>query len=194
MATLNLNQRSGGTSTGEAKPVLPTDTYRMKCIESKMEDDTFAKVNADGTFPQKIALTFEVTVLTDEQQEAAEEAGEEWGEVRVWHRFNPYYGDVRAGGPSKFKEFLDNLVAWGLIGSLNLDAFEVESLAGIELRCSVLNYKKTMGENVGKPGNKITGFAPVRTKGGKAARNVPQPVDVSAVVPAALVNDEDLPF
>lgn len=199
MATLNLNQRTGSTSTGEARPVLPTDTYRMKCIESKMEDDTFAKPLPDGTLPQKIALTFEVTVLTDEQQEAADEAGEEWGEVRVWHRFNPYYGDVRAGGPSKFKEFLDNLVAWGAIGTLNLDAFEVESLAGIELRCSVLNYKKTMGENVGKPGNKITGFAPVRTKGAKAPKNTPQPVNVAETVPAASTNtaiesDEDLPF
>jgi hypothetical protein len=51
-----------------------------------------------------------------------------------------------------------------------------------------------MGENVGQPGNKITGFAQVRAKGAKAARNVPQPVDVSDVVPAASVDDDKLPF
>jgi len=126
-------------------------------------------------------LTLEITTLTEEQQEAADEAGEEWDTVRIWHRFKPYYGTVKAGGPSKFKEFLDNLVEWGLLPRLNLDAFDVESLVGIELRCSVLQYLKTMGENAGKPGNKITAFAPVRRASKK--KNAPEPVDA-----------EDLPF
>lgn len=174
MATvLNLNARTPGASTGEERPVLPTDMYRMKIIDAKMEDDTFAKPNAAGQLPQKLALTFEMTTLSEEQQEAADEAGQDWNEVRIWHRFNPYYGPVKAGGPSKFKEFLDNLMKWGLLSIPDLELFDVETLVGIELRCSVQHYLKTMGENAGKPGNKIVAFAPVKKAKGK---NVPEPV------------------
>lgn len=194
MTTVNLTARTGGSGMSGTRAILPTDVYRMRCIEAKMEDDTFAKPNQDGTLPQKLALTFEITVLTDEQQDIAAEREEEWDTVRIWHRFNPYYGTVREGGPSKFKEFLDNLVSWGVIPNLNLEAFEVESLAGIELKCSVIEYLKTMGANQGQPGNKITGFAAVRN--GKKTRNVPQPVSVEDVKPTASagVVEEELPF
>lgn len=190
MTTMDLTKRTGGAGTGEARAVLPTDTYRMRCLEAKLEDDTFAKPGPDGALPQKIALTFEMAILTDEQHEIAEERGEEWDKVRIWHRFNPYYGDVRAGGPSKFKEFLDNLVAWGLLPNLNLEAFDPSVFEGIELKCSVIEYTKTMGENAGKPGNKITGFAAVRTP--KKGKNAPQPVEAAPV--ATEMETEDLPF
>ena len=187
---LNLNQPSKlGGSNGEARPVLPTDIYRMKILESKMEDDTFAKPGPDGFLPQKIALTFEVTALTEEQQDAAAEAGEDWDTVRIWHRFNPYYGTVKAGGPSKFKEFIDNLVSWGLLKGLDLNAFDVEALAGIELKCSVSQYTKTMGENAGKPGNKITAFSAVR-KPAANRKNAPEPVTVDQ--PQSVDEDADL--
>ncbi len=193
MSTLDLTKRTGGGSgTGEARPILPTDTYRMKCIEAKLEDDTFAKPNPDGSFPQKIALTFEMAQLTDEQQEIAEERDEDWSSVRIWHRFNPYYGDVRAGGPSKFKEFLDNLVTWGLLAGLALEVFDPEIFVGMELKCTVLHYLKTMGENTGKPGNKITGFASVRPV--KKGKNTPQPVAAEEVAPVGGVVEEELPF
>jgi len=189
---MNLTQRTGGGMAGE-RAILPTDSYRMRIIEAKMEDDTFSKPDRDGVLPQKLALTFEVTSLTDEQEEIATERGEEWDKVRIWHRFNPYYGTVREGGPSRFKEFLDNLNTWGLLPNLNLEAFEVESLVGIELKCSVIAYLKTMGANIGQPGNKITGFAAVRAP--KKGKNVPEPVNVAATVPAATDMDEEaLPF
>lgn len=187
MTVLNLNEKPAFSGSGEARPVLPTDIYRMRIIDSKMEDDTFAKPEADGTFPQKLAITFEVSTLTEEQQEAADEAGEEWDEVRIWHRFNPYYGTIKAGGPSKFKEFIDNLIEWKLI-AINLGAFDVTALVGIELRCSVVKYNKTMGANVGKPGNKITAFSPV--KKARAGKNVAEPVSVDA--PQAVDEDADL--
>lgn len=201
MTTVNLNQRSGGgASSGTARPIIPSDTYRMRCIEADVQEDNFAKPDRDGHRPEQVVLTFEMSVLTDEQQEIADERGEEWDTVRVWHRFAFFYGDVKAGGPSKFKEFLDNLVTWSLISTINLEAFELTSLVGIELKCVVTEYKKTMGDNAGKPGNKITGFAPVRVKGAKAPKNTPQIVDVADVKPAASVADEnteddkDLPF
>ena len=189
---MNLTERTS-TGTSQDRAILPTDSYRMKCLESKLEDDTFATPNKDGSLPKKIALTFEVTTLTEEQQEAASEADEDWDTVRIWHRFNPYYGDVRAGGPSKFKEFLDNLVSWGLI-TLDLENFDPQCLAGIELRCSVLQYTKTMGVNAGQLGNKITGFAPVRAKGVKG-RNVPMAAKVEKPVEEDLdANGDPLPF
>lgn len=164
------------TTNGEDRPILPTDSYRMKILEAKLENDSFAKPNKDGTMPQKVALTFEVTTLTEEQQELASEAGQDWDTVRIWHRFNPFYGEVKAGGPSKFKEFLDNLVKWGLL-YLDLEAFDPEGLVGIELKCSVAEYTKTMGENAGKPGNKITAFAPVRKT--SKTKNAPEPIEES---------------
>lgn len=192
MAVMNLTQRTGGSGMSGTRAILPTDSYRMRIIEAKMEDDTFSKPDRDGTLPQKLALTFEVTSLTDEQEEIAAEREEEWDKVRIWHRFNPYYGTVREGGPSKFKEFLDNLVTWGALPTLNLEAFEVESLTGIELKCSVVEYLKTMGVNQGQPGNKITGFAAVRAP--KKGRNVPQPVKVVEETEDLDENGEPLPF
>lgn len=189
---INLTQRSGGTTSSD-RPVLPTDTYRMRIMDSKLEDDTFAKPGSDGTLPQKLALTFEITTLTEEQQEAASDAGQDWDDVRIWHRFNPFYGLVREGGPSKLKEFLDNLVEWKLIPELDLEHFAPESLVGVELKCSVVNYKKTMGANKDKPGNKITGFAPIKTK----RKNAPEPISVAKTAPAASAEDdgdEPLPF
>lgn len=183
--TMDLTQRTGRSNSGQDRPVLPTDSYRMRIMDAKLEDDTFAKPNGDGSMPKKFALTFEMTTLTEEQQEAASEADEDWSEVRIWHRFNPFYGLVREGGPSRFKEFLDNLIAWGLV-VVDLRAFDIVSLVNIELKCSVVEYTKTMGANKGQPGNKITGFAQIKGK----RKNVPQPVSVAETAPAA--TDEDL--
>ena len=195
MTTMDLTKPAPRSNSDQDRPVLPTDSYRMRIMDAKLEDDTFAKPNSDGSMPQKFVLTFEMTTLTEEQQEAAADLDQDWSEVRIWHRFNPYYGPVREGGPSKFKEFLDNLIAWNLV-RVDLTAFDITSLVGIELKCAVINYKKTMGANKDKPGNKITGFAPIRAKGAKAPRNVPQPASVAETAPAAADDDpdEDLPF
>jgi hypothetical protein len=191
MATvLNLNARTPGGGSGEARPVLPTDVYRMKIMDAKIEDDKWAKPNKDGVLPIKLALTFEITTLTEEQQEAAAEEDQDWDTVRIWHRFNPFYGDVKAGGPSKFKAFIDDLVKWGLLNIPDMNTFDVETLVGIELKCSVAEYTKTMGDNAGQPGNKITAFAPIR-KASKG-KNVPQPVTVDA--PAGDGENDDLPL
>jgi hypothetical protein len=161
MAVINLNQKTSGGSSATFV-LVPTDTYRVKCVEADLEDDTFAKPNKDGSLPKKIKTVWEVTTLTEEQEELAEEAGEEWVGARIWHRFNPFYGDVRDGGPSKFKEFIDNLSAQGLLPNLDLDSFDLDTLVGIEQKASILHYTKTMGTNAGQPGNKIAGFSSVR--------------------------------
>jgi len=186
MATvLNLNARTPLAGGSDERPILPTDMYRMKIIDAKLEDDKWAKPDRDGTLPIKLALTFEIATLSEEQQDAAKEAGQEWDEVRIWHRFNPFYGNVKAGGPSKFKAFIDDLVSWGLLVVPDMNAFDVETLVGIELKCSVAEYTKTMGDNAGQPGNKITAFAAVRKP--SKGKNVPQPVTVDAT-------EDDLPL
>lgn len=164
MATLDLTQptRSGGSTNSEDRPILPNDNYRMRIIESKIEDDMFDK-DKDGTPRKKLVLTFEMAELTPAQQRAAKKANQDWSEIRMWHRINPVYMLVKAGGPSKFKEFLDNLAEWKLL-DLNLAAFNTDSLVGIELMCMVVKYTKTMGDNAGKPGNKIVSFAPVEAE------------------------------
>lgn len=208
MTLLNLNERRSGGGSSEDRPVLPTDIYRMKIIEAKLEDDTF-NPNKDGSFPQKIALTWETTILTEEQQEAADEAEQEWLGVRIWTRLNPYYNTVKAGGPSKFMAFIDDLRSQGLLADFDPEAFDIESLVGIEQKCSVECYKKTMGPNAGKPGNKINAFSPVRTKkGGKTINTntaqdtpvlTPTPEAVAAARPVGRnvpvpVSDDEIPF
>lgn len=168
MTTINLRERTSGGSS-EARAILPTDIYRMKIVEAKLEEDTFAQPNRDGTKPLKIAVTWEVSALTEEQQDAAREADEDWGKVRVWQRLNPYYGDVKDGGPSRFKAFIDGLRQQELLSGFNEEAFALESLIGIEQRVSIEYYLKTMGVNAGQPGNKVLSVAPLRKSKPKAA-------------------------
>lgn len=188
MAVVNLTQRSGSGVSGEERPVLPTDIYRMRCVEADIKDDTFAKPNKDGTMPQKFSTVWEVVSLTEEQQEAADEAGEKWTGVRVWKDFALFYGTVKEGGPSKLKAFIDSLVEQGALASFDLATFDTDSLVDIEQRCTVEQYIKSQGVNVGKPGNKITAFTALKRSrkpdAKPVAKNTPQPVE----------SDEDLPF
>jgi hypothetical protein len=75
----------------------------------------------------------------------------------------------------------------GHLSDFNVETFDPETFVGIEQRCAVVQYTKTMGENAGQPGNKITGFAAVRTS--KKDKNRPQPVSVPTAV-----EEDALPF
>jgi hypothetical protein len=163
--------------------VLPTDIYVMTIAEAAMEDDKFAEVDRDGNTPQKLVLKWETSKLTAEQQEAGIGTGEP-----VWQRFNPYYGNVKAGGPSKFKAFVDSLIEQKLLPA----KFTPANFVGIVQRVSVEEYTKTMGANVGKPGNRITAVAPLQ-----AVRRAQRPMVQPASTPVKtepVQDDEDLPF
>ena len=162
MTTINLSKGSGGSAATGTRVILPTDMYAVQCMEAALEDDTFAKPGKDGALPQKIKTVWEILKLTDEQEDAAAAAGEEWGTVRIWHRFNPYYGPVKEGGPSKFQQFIDLVREQGYLQEFSLEDFDPESLVGIKLKASIERYILTMGANVGNPGNKITAWAPLR--------------------------------
>lgn len=180
MAVINTRGQSGGGSSKDFV-LLPSDIYRMKVTKATVEENRFADPKADGSRPLQIVLTWEVTQLTEEQHDAAEEAGEDWDTAAVWQRLNPYYGPVRDGGVSKFQAFIDMLREQGYLADFDPDAFDPETLMGIEQRVNVELYHKSMGENAGKPGNKVVNVLALKrprktAKEIATPRNVPQPV------------------
>jgi len=179
MAVVNLQARTGGSQQGEFK-LLETDVYRAKIADVTMEEDRFAQPNADGARPMKLVIRWEVT-------EAGEEQDDDCVGQAVWQRFNPYYGTVKEGGPSKFMAFIDALKEQDLLPGFDPGAFDTAMLLNIEQKISVENYIKTMGDNAGKPGNKVLMVMPLkRAKKAKEAK--------PAAVPAGVVEEEDLPF
>jgi hypothetical protein len=146
----NTQQPAESSSTYE---VLPTDTYVMKVAEAVIEDDKFATPSRDGTQPQKLVLTWEISKLTPEQETAGIALGE-----KVWQRINPYYGTVKDGGPSKFMALVQSLVEQKMLPEGD---FEASDFVGVTQRVLVEEYIKTMGANAGKPGNRIASVAPL---------------------------------
>jgi hypothetical protein len=161
MAVINTQGR--GSKTSEFA-LLETDVYRMKIARASIEQNQYAEDQPDGTKPDQLVLCWEVTEPIGEQDE--EVAG-----LSVWQRLNPYYGPVRDGGVSKFKQFIDMLRQQGHLADFDPNAFDTDALLGIEQRVSVEQYIKSQGPNVGKPGNKVTGVLPLRPlkKGAKPA-------------------------
>jgi hypothetical protein len=147
--------------------VLPTDIYVMKVTEAAIEEDKFAEANRDGTKPVKLVITWEIDRLTAEQQEAGIKVGE-----KVWQRINPFYGLVKAGGPSKFKAFVDSLIEQGLLPQ----KFTTADLVGITQRVNVEEYTKTMGQNAGSQGNRVTAVASLTPKRRQAAPKAAPPM------------------
>lgn len=199
MATLNLKERATKGGTGEAWVVLPTDIYRMKVVEAAIEENTLAKPNRDGSQPLNVVITWEIVALSEEQQEAADEAEEDWSDVRVWQRLNPYYGLVKDGGPSKFKQFIDGLRAQGILDGFDEEAFDPEIFLDLEQRVSIERYIKTMGKNAGQPGNKVTSISPIRVPKAKkaAASDGPTPEQrqrAAVVAKGETISEDDLAF
>lgn len=177
MTVINTQQRSG--SKGGEFTLLETDVYKAKIAAATVEEDQYAEPLNDGTKPEKLVLRWEVTEVTDEQDEDAVGCA-------VWQRLAPYYGEVRDGGPSKFKAFIDSLREQGHLADFNPLAFDVETLINIQQRISVEKYKKTMGPNVGKDGNKVVSVMPIK---GKRAKAPAQPVAT-----AEPIDEGELPF
>jgi len=184
MPTINLNQGKGGSASTDFV-VLPSDVYRMKIIKATIEENRFAEPNKDGSKPQQIVLTWEVTSLSEEQAEAMVEVEQDWDSATVWQRFNPYYGPVRDGGVSKFQAFIDSLREQGYLKEFNLELFDPESLIGVEQRVNVERYIKSQGENAGKPGNKVVSVLPLKR---------PKAAKTTAPKANGIVEEEDLPF
>jgi hypothetical protein len=167
---IDTQARRGGGQSGEFK-VLDTDVYRAKIVEAKVEEDRFGTPLNDGSLPLKLVIRWEVTEVTDEQDEEA--VG-----CTVWQRLNPWYGTTRDGKPSAFKTFIEALRAQGLIPTFNPSAFDPGDLDGIEQRISVERYIKAMGPNAGSDGNKVTAVLPIKSARRRREEQRAEEVDV----------------
>jgi hypothetical protein len=190
--------RTGGASTGEYEP-LPEDIYVMRIKEADITLSSF-KDEKTGEDQWQLALTWEVSRLTEEQKEA-EVDDSRW--VRQW--FSLFYGETKKG-PSKLKVFIDSLRSQGLLEDFDPEEGEIDSdwFEGIEQRV-------TVGVNA-KGYNTVVMISPLRKKGPAASKNAPQRIEqapVKASKPAktapkvAVVEpdedegelfDEDIPF
>lgn len=162
MAVFNINQPQQRDGDGEWTP-LATGQYLMQIAEAKIAPSKFA--NDEGKFPEQLSITWKLAEWTQDYAEAGYQEGQ-----KVFQQFNPWYGESKKG-PSKFKMFIDPLIAEELIppqfeiAELDMPATEGD-LIGITRRVMVELYAKTMGANKGQPGNKVlavTSPKPFRT-------------------------------
>lgn len=188
MATVAV-RTGGGETTYEP---LPADIYYMKIREADASLSQFK--DKDGNDQYQLALVWEISRLTAEQEEA-EIDDTRW--VRQW--ISLYYGETK-NGPSKLKMFIDNLQAQGLFQEFDPATKEIDTdwFLDIEQRVT-LNVKGSY--------NNVVMVSPLKVAKKSAAapqpaakKNAPQRIDQAPVKrPAAPVDDEDdqtegLPF
>ena len=166
MATINPTQ-SQRPRSAETFELLPTGMYRVEIKRASIEPNTYAEPLPDGSYPEQLVLLFEVFSATEDQDEGV--VG-----LATWARMEPWYGSTKKGD-SKFKLLIDALleqesIAW------DPENFDTDDLIGQKLRVMVELYKKTMGPNIGQPGNKVTAFTTLKPK---------KPVKPAAAAPAA---------
>lgn len=182
MATTTV--RTGGEQTYEP---LPSDIYYMRIREADITLSQFKDKNDADQF--QLALVWEISRLTDEQEEAEIDA-DRW--VRQW--ISLYYGETKKG-PSKLKAFIDNLQSQGLLEEFDSTVGEIDSdwFIGIEQRVT-LDVKGAYNNVVMVSPLKVSKKTPA------AAKNAPQRIEQApvkrpaATVPAAVETDDELPF
>lgn len=182
----NTNAPAAPSSTYE---VLPSDTYVMKVVEAALEDNRFAKVDRDGKLPQQVVLTWEVSKLSPEQEEAGIQTGE-----KVRQYINNYYGFKNDGNPSAFMALVKSLVEQTMLPE---GEFDVEDFVGISQRVVVVEYTKEKGEHVGDKGNKVTSVNPLQIQ--RRQRPMVQPASTpttpaAKTLPTDMADDSDMPF
>ena len=151
-----------GSSTSNEYEVFPADTYYCRIAKSEVTESKFK--DKDGNAQFQLALVWEVSRLTAEQEEADLETGK-W--FRQW--FSLYYGETQRG-PSQLKTFVDSLSAQGLI-EFDPDAFDPDALIGIEQRVSVGVKFAQDGREV----NQVLGVAPLKMAKKAGAKPAPAP-------------------
>jgi hypothetical protein len=182
MATTSWNTNTPQASSSGTYEVLPTDTYTMKVAEAKVEENRFGTPDRDGKLPEQLVLTWEVSKLTPEQEEAGVITGE-----KVWQRMNTYLGYTKNGNPSKFLEFVQSLLEQKLIEPGDITPAD---FLGITQRVLVEEYTKEKGENAGKQGNRVASVAPLTVQ--RRQRPMVQPT--AKPLPTNEEDPDSLPF
>ena len=159
--------RTGGAGSGEYLP-LPEDIYVMKIRDADVTISAF-KDEKTGEDQMQLALTWEISRLTEEQREADVDENR-W--VKQW--FSLFYGETKKG-PSKIKVFIDSLRSQGLLEEFDETTGEIDSdwFLGIEQRV-------TVGVNA-KGYNTVVMVSSLRKKGPTATRNAPQRIEQAPV-------------
>jgi hypothetical protein len=178
----NTNAPAQGSTTYD---VLPTDSYIMKVVEAGLEDNRFGTPDRDGNLPKQVVLTWELSKLSAEQEEAGITLGE-----KVRQYINAYYGVKKDGTPSAFMALVQSLVEQQMLPE---GEFDVEDFIGITQRIAVLEYTKEKGENAGSQGNKVTAVNPLKLQ--RKTRPMVQPnTTPTKPLPSTPADSEDLPF
>lgn len=154
--------------------LLDTDIYRMVIKKAEIAPNKFADPDENGVQPDQLLIVWEVFEAGPEQDESV--VGN-----AVFQRMAPWYGSGKRGD-SQFKTLMDALMAQGY--DIDLTDFDPSVLTGIKQKVSVELYKKTMGSNIGQPGNRIVG-APKPLKKASSAPKVATPAPSVPRRPAA---------
>lgn len=166
--------------------LLETGTYRMVIKKAEIGPNKFAEPDEDGKQPDQLLVVWEVFEVGPEQDDSV--VGN-----AVFQRMAPWYGTGKRGD-SQFKVLIDALVTQHY--PIDPADFEPADLVGIKQRVTVELYKKTMGSNIGQPGNRIVGAPQPLKKPAKPSSAAPAPKPTPAPqrrpVPAPRVQGDEL--
>ena len=169
MAIVKLKTK--GNEDREYK-ALPADTYYMKIRECSLTDSKF--INKDTGEPDKqIQITWEISRLTEEQQDDPDVDPERW--VKQWLGF--FYGATKGGtSSSKLKVFIDSLIEQGFLQDFDPETGDIDTdwLVGIEQKVSL---------TVDGSWNRVGTILPIRKAKAAPAlpKNAPQRIEQAPV-------------
>lgn len=175
MPTIDTTKpQESDTSTSYAP--LETDAYLMKITSAQIAPSMYE--DDRGQKPLEVTVVFE---LLDELTHP--DAGMKYKDRQFW-RMKYFYGDLRSGGPSKFKAFIDGLLAEGKISNEVYIAGETDDpkqgdLIGIQRRVMIEKYTITQGKNAGQLGNKVLAVTAPKSNGHQPVPTFTKPAPVS---------------
>lgn len=148
----NFNTNNPETTDGQEWEPLATGQYLMKIAEAQVAPSPFE--NEDGGHDDQLKIVWELAEWLPEYENNNYKQGQ-----RVYQQMRPWYGSGKRGD-SKFKQFVDGLLAQGLIKPefYIADADNASNqgdLIGIKQLVMVERYIKGQGKNAGQPGNRV---------------------------------------
>jgi hypothetical protein len=167
MPTIDTTKQQETDTTTTYAP-LETDAYLMKITSAQIAPSMYE--NDRGEKPEEVTIVFELL-----EEVTHPDPNMKYKDRQYW-RMKNFYGDLRSGGPSKLKAFIDGLIAEGKINSEVFIAGETDDpavgdLIGIQRRVMIEKYTIGQGTNAGKPGNKVLAVTAPKNTGTPFAVN-----------------------
>ncbi len=161
MPSININQPiTTDENTSEYVP-LESDTYRVKCVGARVAPSKFAD-DTTGEYREELTLVWELVEPVTHPDEPTKKYSD-----RLYQHMSTFWGNTKAGTPSKYTAFFQQLAAENLLKDECWIAGAGEAdnqgdLINLERRVLVQKYQKTMGPNAGQWGNKIVDVLPLK--------------------------------